>query len=148
MLRHTRKMLYLGQARRKIQHVFFGGRGGPSCWMIAVGRAWRFICAKGSSATNRRWGRAIYIYIYVCIHMAMGHNLWLHFGLDEHPFATYFDVHQGYRVLTHSHISAERHVYLNRLHSVILHSVFSAGKWFTQNAAARGAANLLAQAAS
>ena len=26
----------------------------------------------------------------------------LHFGLDEHPFATYFDVHQGYRILTHS----------------------------------------------
>ena len=24
---------------------------------------------------------------------------------DEHPFATYFDVHQGYMVLTHSHIS-------------------------------------------
>ena len=22
----------------------------------------------------------------------------------EHPFATYFDVHQGYRVLTHSHM--------------------------------------------
>ena len=36
--------------------------------------------------------------------MAMGHNLWLHFGRDEHPFATYFDVHQGYRVLTHGHI--------------------------------------------
>ena len=24
--------------------------------------------------------------------MAMGHNLWLHFGVDEHPFATCFDV--------------------------------------------------------
>ena len=23
---------------------------------------------------------------------------------DEHPFATYFDVHQGYMVLTHSHM--------------------------------------------
>ena len=34
----------------------------------------------------------------------MGHNPWLHFDVDEHPFATYFDVHQGYRVLTHSHI--------------------------------------------
>ena len=32
------------------------------------------------------------------------HILWFHFGVDEHPFATYFDVHQGYRVLTHSHI--------------------------------------------
>ena len=37
--------------------------------------------------------------------MAMGHNLWLHFGVDEHPFATYFDVHQGYRVLTHSQMA-------------------------------------------
>ena len=27
-----------------------------------------------------------------------------HFGVDEHPFETYFDVHQGYRVLTHNHI--------------------------------------------
>ena len=27
---------------------------------------------------------------------------WLHFGVDEHPFATYFGVHQGYRVLAHS----------------------------------------------
>ena len=35
-------------------------------------------------------------------HSAMGHNLWLHFGVDEHPFATYFDVHQGYWVLTHT----------------------------------------------
>ena len=38
-------------------------------------------------------------------HMAMGHDLWLHFGPDEHPLATYFDVHQGYSVLTHSHIA-------------------------------------------
>ena len=38
--------------------------------------------------------------------MAMGHKLWLHvhIGVDEHPFATYFDVDQGYRVLTHSHL--------------------------------------------
>ena len=34
----------------------------------------------------------------------MGHNLARsHFGVDEHPFATYLDV-QGYRVLTHSHM--------------------------------------------
>ena len=37
--------------------------------------------------------------------MAMGRNLWLHFGVDEHPFVTYFDVHQGYRVLAHSQIN-------------------------------------------
>ena len=43
-------------------------------------------------------------------HMAMGHNLWRsHFGVHEHPFASYFDVHQGYRVLTHSHLSG-RHI--------------------------------------
>ena len=39
-------------------------------------------------------------------YMAMGHNLWLHFGVDEHPFATYFDVHQKYRVLTHSQMTS------------------------------------------
>ena len=39
-----------------------------------------------------------------CEHVAMGHSLWLHFEPDEHPFATYFDVHRGYRVLSHSHV--------------------------------------------
>ena len=29
--------------------------------------------------------------------LAMGHDLWLHFGVDEHPFATYVDVHPGFR---------------------------------------------------
>ena len=34
-------------------------------------------------------------------HMAMGQNLWLHFVVDDYPFATSFDAHQGYyRVLT------------------------------------------------
>ena len=32
--------------------------------------------------------------------MAMGQNLWYHIWVDEHPFTSYFDVHQGYRVLT------------------------------------------------
>ena len=37
--------------------------------------------------------------------LMIGHNPWRsHFGVDEHPCATYFDVHQGYRVLTHSHV--------------------------------------------
>ena len=37
----------------------------------------------------------------------MGHNnLWLYFGVEEHPFATYVDVHQNLQgVLTHSHVS-------------------------------------------
>ena len=40
---------------------------------------------------------------YWCV--TIGHNVWRsHFGVDEHPLATYFDVHQGYRVLTHSHV--------------------------------------------
>ena len=34
--------------------------------------------------------------------------LCLHFGADEHPCTTYFDVHQGYRVLTHSHMEPDR----------------------------------------
>ena len=29
-------------------------------------------------------------------HMAMGHNLCLHFGADEHPCTAYFDVRQGF----------------------------------------------------
>ena len=36
--------------------------------------------------------------------MTMGQNLWYHIWVDEHPFTSYFDVHQGYRVLTHNHI--------------------------------------------
>ena len=32
----------------------------------------------------------------------LGHCL--HFGADEHPCTTYFDVYRGYRVLTHSHM--------------------------------------------
>ena len=44
--------------------------------------------------------------VSILTHVAMAHNLWLHFGVDEHPFASYFDVDQGYRVLTHSHMKA------------------------------------------
>ena len=40
--------------------------------------------------------------------LAMGQNLWLHFGVDEHPCTTYFDVHQGYRVLTHSQLEKQQ----------------------------------------
>ena len=36
--------------------------------------------------------------------MAMGQNLWLHIGLDEHPFASYFDVHQEFGLGNHGHI--------------------------------------------
>ena len=41
------------------------------------------------------------------VQMAMQHNiLWLHVGVDEHPFATFFDGHQRYRVLSYSQIRA------------------------------------------
>ena len=36
--------------------------------------------------------------------MATGQNLWYHIWVDEHGFTIYFDIHQGYRVLTHIHI--------------------------------------------
>ena len=57
--------------------------------------------------TNKQWLPMVSKWCRISsIHsMAMGHNQWLHFGMDEHPFATYFDVRQGYRVLTHSHIT-------------------------------------------
>ena len=42
--------------------------------------------------------------ITVAKDMAMGQSLWYHIWVDEHPFTCYFDVHQGYRVLTHTHI--------------------------------------------
>ena len=62
------------------------------------------------SRSTRAWQLAT-----KCVSMAVStwrhghglHNLWRsHFGVDEHPCATYFDDHQGYRVLTHSHILA------------------------------------------
>ena len=34
-------------------------------------------------------------FLIISLQMAMGHNLWLRFRVDEHPFATCFDVHQG-----------------------------------------------------
>ena len=34
-------------------------------------------------------------------------TLRLHFGADEHPWITYFDVHQGYSFLTHSQMDPD-----------------------------------------
>ena len=39
-------------------------------------------------------------------YMAMGHNLWLYFGVDKHPFVTYFDVHQGQGFDPQPHLSS------------------------------------------
>jgi hypothetical protein len=36
--------------------------------------------------------------------MGMDQYLLIPFLGDEHPFTSYFDVHQGYKVLTHCHI--------------------------------------------
>ena len=36
--------------------------------------------------------------------MAMDQCLYIPFLGDEHPFTSYFDVHQGYKVLTHCQI--------------------------------------------
>ena len=51
-------------------------------------------------SSNTQLQNVYLLKIMLFSYLAMGHNLWLHFGVDEHPVATYFDVHQGYRVLT------------------------------------------------
>ena len=46
----------------------------------------------------------------------MGHNLCLHFWADEHPYATYFDVHQGYRVFTRHVTPLSLEIFARRPH--------------------------------
>ena len=58
------------------------------------------VCLQTIASTAQQHGKQ-----KSCRNLAMWHNLWLHFGADGHPFATYFDVHQGYRVLTHNHLA-------------------------------------------
>jgi hypothetical protein len=41
------------------------------------------------------------------IDVGLGQYLLIPFLGDEHPFTSYFDVHQGYKVLTHCHIDVE-----------------------------------------
>jgi len=41
------------------------------------------------------------------VQVAMDQYLYIPFLGDEHPFTSYFDVHQGYKVLTHCHVSGE-----------------------------------------
>ena len=77
--------------------------GNDFLWMTDLGRAGPGGSREtGGGLLNNR--KADMLSMRGPLHMAMGHNLWLHCGVDEHPFATYFNVHQGYRVLTHSHI--------------------------------------------
>ena len=68
-------------------------------------RRWRGF-GRASDLGSRRSGPAegLCHKMRIKIIMAMDHNLWLHFGADEHPCTTRFDVHQGYRALSHSHI--------------------------------------------
>jgi len=47
--------------------------------------------ANGSTNINHLW------------HLGMDQYLLIPFLGDEHPFTSYFDVHQGYKVLTHCH---------------------------------------------
>ena len=44
------------------------------------------------------------VHIVSYYHMGMDQYLYIPFLGDEHPFTSYFDVHQGYKVLTHCHI--------------------------------------------
>ena len=44
--------------------------------------------------------------------MAMDQYLYIPFLGDEHPFTSYFDVHQGDRVLTHPHMFQKCHASL------------------------------------
>ena len=69
-------------------------------WMFFKGRIGRFLLKSQAQKGALRPCLRIWM-----INGHGLHNLWRsHFGVDEHPFATYFDVHQGYRVLTHSQI--------------------------------------------
>ena len=49
------------------------------------------------------------------IHMAVGQNQWCHFGVGAPPILAYFsgnwDVHWGYKILTHGHIVLARPVF-------------------------------------
>ena len=52
--------------------------------------------------------------IYIIIYIWLWINTYRYSLLgDENPFATYFDVHQGYMVLTHSHIYIITYKYYN-----------------------------------
>ena len=41
------------------------------------------------------------------LHLGMDQYLLIPFQGDEHPFTSYFDVHHGYKVLTHPHLSMD-----------------------------------------
>jgi len=52
----------------------------------------------------RRESSAALIHMVFVYHVGMDQYLLIPFLGDEHPFTSYFDVHQGYKVLTHCHV--------------------------------------------
>jgi len=52
----------------------------------------------------------------------MGQYLYIPFLGDEHPFTSYFDVHQGYKVLTHSHMRNSVFRAKQEIHEVVYSS--------------------------
>ena len=67
------------------------GQGLPENYSIAS-------CHDLQGLSYPKWCRTSFTHSTPKKPFSIGHNLWLHFGVDEHPFATYCDVHQGYRV--------------------------------------------------
>jgi hypothetical protein len=49
--------------------------------------------------------------------MGMDQYLLIPFLGDEHPFTSYFDVHQGYKVLTHCHMNIYELLFLSMVPS-------------------------------
>ena len=73
----------MGKVRGRLCLVF----GVGFKWTQQLGSPKRYVWTKQWSPFPRWHGQAK--------ETAMGQSLWLHFGVDEHPFATCFDVHQG-----------------------------------------------------
>ena len=99
-------MLVLGRASAKRTSMdssdLTPAPSAPACRDLGVLGAMAGSERKAASSFPRESGASV----FHC-QMAMKHNLWLHIGVDEHPFANYFDVHQGYRDLTQSQIMAK-----------------------------------------
>ena len=64
----------------------------------------------GRSETDTMRKPSIWVFDIRDTQMAMVQNQWYHFGIGAPPILVYFspdwDVHRGYGVLTHGHISA------------------------------------------
>ena len=90
-----------------------GPRATNASWTGArrgLGRAWGMTCRVFFSGwTKKRNGCGSWCFNLTHTQMTMGQNLWRsHFGADEHPCTTYLEVHQRYKVLTHSQMTREK----------------------------------------